>query len=181
MEKIVVFVSFSTLIVTQRRQRGEGKAMAAKKTKTDKKTDSKTTHEKRFEFLCLYSETGNVTESAKKAGLNRQHLYEFRDSNPEFSKAWEECRKLAGEALRDEAFRRAKEGVEEPVFFKGRKVGTVRKYSDQLLALLLKASFPDEFAERKKAEVTTPEPITIRLAMPPGFAAEEPENAAAPQ
>ena len=128
--------------------------MAAKKTKTDNKTDNKTTHEKRFKFLCLFSESGNVTESAKKAGLNRQHLYEFRDNNTEFATAWEACRKLAGEALKDEAYRRAKEGVEEPVFFKGRKVGTVRKYSDALLSLLLKAAFPDEFAERKKTELS---------------------------
>ena len=44
--------------------------------------------------------------------------------------------------------RRALEGVEEPVFYKGERVGVIRKYSDSLLILLLMAKRPDQFRER---------------------------------
>lgn len=137
-------------------------------TKRAKKNDKETTDEKRFRFLCLFSETGNVSESAKKAGLNRQYLYDFRDENPDFAEAWEECKKRAREVLKDEALRRAVKGVLEPVFYKGKKCGSVRKYSDSLLALLIKAAFPDEFAERRKDELTGKDggPIRVRWAEP---------------
>ncbi len=126
--------------------------MAAKRTKKSKKPDSETTHEKRFRFLCLLSETGNVSESARKAGINRQYVYDLRDSDSEFAAAWEKCLERAGEVLLNEARRRAVDGVEEPVFYKGEICGTVLKYSDALLSLLLKATFPDKFQDRSKVE-----------------------------
>jgi hypothetical protein len=63
--------------------------------------------------------------------------------------------KERGEAFRqavreDEADRRAVEGTLEPQFHKGEICGYVRKYSDQLLALQLKAGNPDKYADRQK-------------------------------
>jgi hypothetical protein len=63
-----------------------------------------------------------------------------------------------GEAYRqilreEEADRRAMEGVEEPVFFQGTPCGTIRKFSDQMLAIQLKAGNPEKYAERKSLEM----------------------------
>ncbi len=130
------------------------------------KNDSKATHEKRAKFLVLLAENGNVSHSARRAKLNRPALYDYYNNNPEFADAWDKCAKLGGLALKDEARRRAVQGVLKPVFYKGKKCGTVREYSDTLLVLLLKANFPEEFAERKKAEITGENggPIQIRWA-----------------
>ena len=54
------------------------------------------------------------------------------------------------QAAEDEAFRRAVEGTEEPVYHKGAICGHVRRYSDSLLTLLLKAGDPDKYADRSK-------------------------------
>lgn len=132
------------------------------------KNDTKATHEKRTKFLALLAETGNVARSARLAKLNRPALYDYYDKNPEFADLWDKCAKLGGYALKDEARRRAVEGVLKPVFYKGKKCGTVREYSDTLLIVLLKAAFPEEFAERRKDEVAGKDggPVIFRWAKP---------------
>jgi hypothetical protein len=52
----------------------------------------------------------------------------------------------------DEADRRAVEGVKRAVRHRGKVVGHEREYSDQLLALQLKAGNPDRYADRQKVE-----------------------------
>jgi len=70
-----------------------------------------------------------------------------------FAKAWERAVEDAVDVLRAEAFRRAVQGVEEPVFHRGREIAVVRKYSDQLLGLLLRAHAP-EHNPVEKHEIT---------------------------
>jgi hypothetical protein len=53
------------------------------------------------------------------------------------------------QARLDEAHRRAVEGSQKPVFHRGEVCGYVTEYSDQLLAMLLKADDPDRFTDRK--------------------------------
>ena len=52
----------------------------------------------------------------------------------------------------DEAFRRAVEGVDKPVFQGGQRVGFIKQYSDNLLAVVLKAENPDKYSEKHKVE-----------------------------
>ena len=54
---------------------------------------------------------------------------------------------MLADALEQEARRRALEGVEEPVFCRGERVGVIRRYSDALLILLLKAKRPEQFRD----------------------------------
>ena len=54
--------------------------------------------------------------------------------------------------LEAEAWRRAKEGVEKPVFQGGKQVGVIREYSDTLMATLLKAHRPEKYRENFKIE-----------------------------
>ena len=53
--------------------------------------------------------------------------------------------------LEDEAQRRAT-GFEEDVYYKGQKVGTVTKYSDKLMEILLKANAPEKYRERSEVK-----------------------------
>ncbi len=59
---------------------------------------------------------------------------------------------MGADLLEDEAVRRAKDGVEEPVYQGGKLVGHVQKYSDTLLIFLLKGAKPEKFRERSQHE-----------------------------
>ena len=58
--------------------------------------------------------------------------------------------------LEAEARRRAAIGVDEPVFYKGKVVGHIRKYSDNLLMFLLKAHWPEKFRDNYGVEHSGP-------------------------
>lgn len=93
-------------------------------------------------FLEELARTGNVSAAARAADRTRQAFYAHRDVDEAFSEAWEDAIHQATDRLELEARRRAHDGVEEPVFYQGIEVGTVRKYSDTLMIQLLKAHHP---------------------------------------
>lgn len=98
-------------------------------------------------FLAKLAESGNVSRAAKRAGISRARVYQLREESAAFAQAWDKAREIAVGLLEDEAWRRAREGVLEPVFQKGQQVGVVRKYSDTLLIFLLKAHKPAMYRE----------------------------------
>ena len=85
--------------------------------------------------------------AASNADVARQVAYRARDSSATFRAAWDEALEEARELLEAEARRRASIGVDEPVFYKGKVVGHIRKYSDNLLMFLLKAHWPEKFRD----------------------------------
>ena len=79
----------------------------------------------------------------------------FRDErarDPEFAADWDESMEQARGKVESELHRRAVEGYEEPVYQRGEKVGTVRKYSDRLLELRIKSLIP-AYRDHSKVEV----------------------------
>jgi hypothetical protein len=83
-----------------------------------------------------------------------------------YAEKFASAREEAVDLLEGEALRRAVQGVEEPVFYKGERVdkGQVRRYSDVLLIFLLKANRPVKFRDR--VEITDPDgrnPLTAAL------------------
>lgn len=98
-------------------------------------------------FLAALGDYGNVCKAAKRAGIHRSVAYRERSADGEFSAAWDAAVKLGTDALEDEARRRAVEGTLKPVFQGGKRVGSVREYSDALLIFLLKAHKPDVYRE----------------------------------
>jgi hypothetical protein len=72
--------------------------------------------------------------------------------------AFEEAAVVAGQALEDEAVRRAKEGYDEPLFYQGQPTGyTIRRYSEGLLMMVLKGWRPERYRDKTvthKGEVT---------------------------
>ena len=85
---------------------------------------------------------GRVDLACKKAKAGRGWIYKWRQHDADFLAAFEEARACGLEALKDEAFRRAYEGVAEPRFHQGEICGEVQKYSDTLLMFLIKQSDP---------------------------------------
>lgn len=115
------------------------------------------THPKKRAFLAAYAQTGNVTAAAEAAGIARRTHYDWLESDPVYAEAFAEAQEKAIDLLELEARRRALEGVDEPVFYKGVEVGAVRKYSDTLLIFLLKGYRPERYKERVAAEHSGPD------------------------
>lgn len=111
-------------------------------------------------FLEAYAVTGIVTIAARQAAealgkdyrrIRNMH-YEYLKKDEDYRQAFEIAHLEAIDHLEAEARRRAVEGTERPIYYKGRKVGAFREYSDQLLMFLLKGAAPEKYADRVKQE-----------------------------
>lgn len=123
-------------------------------------------------FLKAYAETGSITRASQAAQINRSMHYRRMEQDPAYKAAFQVAHEIAVAVLEDEAIRRAVEGVEEPVVYKGEftflpkvdeegvlvldaegnpikgKPLVIRKYSDQLLQFLLRGAKPEKYRER---------------------------------
>jgi hypothetical protein len=136
-------------------------------------------------FLAALATTGTVCSAAKKAKISRSTVYEARDSDPLFARAWDDAVEENTQILEAEAIRRASAGYVKPVYQRGELVGKVREYSDTLLIFLLKSRRPQVYRDNPKADSEQPGPdpsaglgVLARLAAllagqqaPPGGAA----------
>ena len=104
-------------------------------------------------FLKSFGVTGSITKAAEAAQVDRSQHYRWLD-DAVYSEAFDGAREEAAQTLEDEAVKRAHEGVLEPVFYKGKPAGAVRKYSDSLLVFLLKGFRPEKYRDRGSVEVT---------------------------
>lgn len=111
-------------------------------------------HPKKRAFLAAFSECGNITQAAELADIDRTSHYRWVKEDPVYAAAFADAEEAAADRLEQEARRRAVEGVEEPVFHKGKVVGTVRKYSDTLLIFLLNGAKPEKYKQRTQTEHT---------------------------
>ena len=143
----------------------------------------------RARFLVALETTGVVRVAAEASGVSRATLYRWREEDPEFATSWDRAIDSAADALEAEARRRGVEGWDEPVFHQGVQVATIRRYSDRMLELLLKAHRPKLFRDSAKVELSGPHggpvatrtehaPLTdehyaglIRIALAAGFVA----------
>ena len=92
-------------------------------------------------FLRIYADLGNVKRTAAIVSASRRIHYVWLDRDPEYALEFESARRRAYDVLHEEALRRGM-GYRVPVYYKGVKVGTTKKYSDKLLILLLKQMLP---------------------------------------
>lgn len=99
-------------------------------------------------FLKTLAMSGVVTTACRKAKISRQTAYKTREEDAGFAMAWEEALDAAADGMEEEAHRRAVVGVLKPIFQGGKKVGSIREYSDTLLIFRLKAVRPEKYRER---------------------------------
>lgn len=119
---------------------------------TRKKKGAKTRRDWKPIFLEHFAKTANVSVSAAHAKIDRSSIYKTRERDPAFAAAWDEAENVACEALEEEARRRAHDGWDEPVFYKGEPTGTIRKYDSTLLIFLLKARRPEKYRDNVRTD-----------------------------
>ena len=96
-------------------------------------------------FLQALTETVNVTLACRRAGIPRRTAYDWREQDAAFAGRWDEALEEGIDLLEAELQRRAFEGVERPITYRGEQVGTWRYYSDALAMFLLKAHRPERY------------------------------------
>lgn len=99
-------------------------------------------------FLAALRQYPVIKHACDAAGIDRSSAWRAKQADPEFSVAWDDALEEGVDRAEREAFRRAIEGVEEPVYQGGQLVGTRVSYSDSLLSLVLKGRRKKVYAER---------------------------------
>lgn len=137
--------------------------MSGKSTTRTNRARANRDEAKREKFLAELAKSCNVSASCRVAGIGRQTAYDWREKDEAFALAWDGAEQEAVDRLEQEAWRRAVDGFEEPVFHQGEEVARVRKYSDKLIEILLKGHRPERFVDRIKAEHTGTIPVTFQF------------------
>lgn len=113
------------------------------------------------EYLVALESTGLQHSAAAMARTTVRAVKKLREESTEFDMACSDAEQRSHDVLEAEARRRAVEGIEKGIYYKGTLVDTERQYSDTLLTTLLKAKRPDEFAERKQITGANGGPLTV--------------------
>lgn len=114
------------------------------------------TEERKQRFLDELAKHGIIGQAAKLASLHSHRgcmasFYAERENDPAFAEAWDEALTMARGAIEAELHRRGVEGYEEPVWWQGKEVGSVTKYSDALLLARIRAIAP-EYRQKQQVE-----------------------------
>lgn len=108
---------------------------------------------RRTTFLEEYSKNANLTTAAKASGVDRSMHYRWLN-DPEYVIAFDEAQKQACDAIDQEIYRRGVVGVQEPVFFNGKRVDAITKYDTTLLIFLAKGLMPGKYKDNYKADIS---------------------------
>lgn len=97
-----------------------------------------------------------IVDIADAVGVTRQALYKAKLVDEEFGNEWEEAAEIGqliqlSECEKELDFR-GRVGWIEPKFYEGRVCGFVKKYSDSLLQLRLKALAPEKYKDRQQID-----------------------------
>jgi len=128
----------------------------------------------------------SVTKSAWTIGVHRMAAYRWRAASEEtrqedgsftddFCVRWDDAMEAGVDSLEDEAERRAKRGVEKPVYQGGVMVGTVTEYSDTLMQVMLKGKRPSRY-NTERHELSGPNGGPIASSMEIEFVDVDPKG-----
>ncbi len=124
-------------------------------------------------FIAQLKQHGNVCKACKGAAVSRAWVYDKRDADEEFAEAFAHAKAIGLEALKDEAHRRAFEGVLEPLTYQGEVFDHVRKYSDVLLMFLIKQADPTYREHHQVDHTSGGRPFMFQMVLDPGAVAEQ--------
>jgi hypothetical protein len=117
------------------------------------------TRKDRAAFLEALGHGWSVRHAAVHAGRHWRRFYTLRDRDETFAAEWADAVGAGTDVLEHEAFRRAVDGVTEPIYQGGELVGHVQRYSDKLLEFLLRGRRPQTYRDNAGPDV----PVTIVL------------------
>lgn len=110
------------------------------------------TDERKVKFLTFLAKFGLRMRAAQYAGVSYATACNHKNADKDFAAAWNEAAELFTEGLENEALKRAIDGWDEPVYQKGELVGTIHRYSERMMEILLKANLPQKYRENIKLD-----------------------------
>lgn len=108
----------------------------------------------RIVYLESLERTGMVGLSAKACGVTHRQINRVFKKDEAFAEACQEALCAYRDRIEAEAHRRAVEGVEKGVWYRGARVGTEQEYSDSLMQTLLKGNRPEKYRDRLDVAAT---------------------------
>jgi hypothetical protein len=132
-------------------------------------------------YLERLAETGFKIRSAVAAGTCYETVRTFLLRHPAFKAEEERALSQFREKLEAEAYRRAYEGVDEPIIGgkdRDEVVCHVKRYSDRLMEKLLEAHIPERFRQHARVDVSLKSAV---VAIPAAISPDEWKRMAAAQ
>ena len=120
---------------------------AAKRKARKGGVSTQSTLKRKKAFLEEFAKCATITHAARATNIGRQSHYDWLKKDKKYQVAFAEAEVAASDALLQEARRRAIQGVEEPILYKGKVVRTIQKYSDSLLMFLMKGDQPEKYRD----------------------------------
>lgn len=122
------------------------------------------TKEDKETIVLMLGHQPNISAVARLMGLHPTSVYRAKKNDPEFSEEIDKAMEIGYDGLEEEAIRRGRDGVQEPVFFQGEDTGLrVTRYSDALLKELLRAYRPRKFNPGLKLGVEEGEKVILTI------------------
>lgn len=99
-------------------------------------------------FIVALAQCGVLSHAANQVGISRSTIQFWRREHPEFEvRVRDALAEFAG-SLEVEAIRRGSSGWDEPVYYQGTKVGSIRKYDSQIMIRLLEGHVPERYRQK---------------------------------
>lgn len=95
----------------------------------------------------LQSNHGDFFAACRTCRVSPSFVRKWAKDDAKVKEILDEAEAVGSLSLESEALRRAVDGVDEGVYYRGELVGTEKKYSDTLLNTLLKAKIRDKYAQ----------------------------------
>ncbi len=114
-------------------------------------------------FLAAYRKTCNITGSAAAAGISPRQHYRWLEKYAKYAAEFERATVIAGDYLESVAVRRAALGWNEPVFYQGRRCGSVRRFDGGLMQFLLRGAKPQKYKNTTELTGKDGAPIAATL------------------
>lgn len=111
------------------------------------------TDAKKVAFIEAFSRVANIREAAALCGVSRHTHYYWLHHDPEYAENFLQAKEDVKDRIIEAMRTRGIDGVWEPIYQGGAKVGEVRKYSDRCLELLARANMPEIFRENIAHEI----------------------------
>lgn len=109
------------------------------------------------DFIRALRETNcNVSKASRISGLRPSEADSLRARCEYFAQAWEDAYNEVTDKLEEAGLRRAIDGVEEEIYWKGIRVGSKRSYSDTILNMMLQGRRSNVYKNRTAAELSGP-------------------------
>ena len=129
----------------------------------------------KHQILEVVAQGWSVTRAGERVDVSYMSICRWRKADKEFNDAFEAAYKQGTDRIEDEAYRRAVQGIEKPIFYQGEECAVVTEYSDSLLTTLLKGRRPEVYRDRlgisgpnggpvETADVTARELLASRIA-----------------